>query len=69
MTAEELRDKLSEFIENNPDNKDRQIAFKLYDFEYSVNRYHKIADVLLDTSPYEKQVLVVIKGEDINEYY
>ena len=69
MTAEELRDKLSEFIENNPDSKDRQIAFKYYDFENCINRYHKIADVLLDTSPCEKQVLVVIEGEDLNEYY
>lgn len=69
MTAEELRDKLSEFIENNPNSKDRQIAFKCYDFEYGVNRYHKIADVSLDTSPCEKQDLVVIEGEDLNEYY
>lgn len=69
MTAEELRDKLSEFIENNPDSKDRQIAFKHYDFENCINRYHKIADVLLDTSPCEKHLLVVIEGEDLNEYY
>ena len=69
MTVEELRDRLSEFIENNPDSKDKQIAFKRYDFENCINRYHKIADVLLDTSPCEKQVLVVIEGEDLNEYY
>jgi hypothetical protein len=69
MTAEELRDKLSEFIENNPDSKDRQIAFKHYDFENCINRYHKIADVLLDTSPCEKHLLVVIEGESLNEYY
>lgn len=69
MTAEELRDKLSEFIENNPDSKDRQIAFKHYDFDNCTNRYHKIADVLLDKSPCEKHLLVVIEGEDLNEYY
>ena len=69
MTAEELRDKLSEFIENKPDSKNRQIAFKHYDFENCINRYHKIADVLLDTSPCEKHLLVVIEGEDLNEYY
>ena len=69
MTAEELRDKLSKFIENNPDSKNRQIAFKHYDFENCINHYHKIADVSLDTSPCEKHLLVVIEGEDLNEYY
>lgn len=62
MTAEELRDKLSEFIENNPDCKDKDIALKYFDFEYSVNRYLKIADVSLDTTPCEKHSLVVVEG-------
>lgn len=62
MTIEELRDALSELIENNPESKNQEVRIRYWEDDYSAVRYEGIDIIDTEVPPREEREVLVISG-------